>query len=130
MRSILASILLIFTLTSFKDPIANTTWSWNIEKGCVTTYKFKPNHIVENYDCELDYTIKGKYKFSKDTLIVTMYDDHSVEDGNKTIIDRDKYFLVRNNQSLYMISTQRCERNKWGKEKRIHQFLDYKKVNH
>lgn len=127
---LLPTILLVFTLTSFKDPIVNTTWSWTVVKGCVNTYKFKSNYVVENYNCELDYTIKGKYKFSKDTLIVTMYDDHSVEDGNKTIIDRDKYFLVRNNQSLYIISTQRFEHKKWGKEKRIHQFSDYKRVNH
>lgn len=130
MKSILASILLILTLTSFKDPIVNTTWRWTIAKGCVNTYKFKPNNIIENYDCELDYKIKGTYKFSKDTLIVTLVDDSHPEDGGIVIIDRYKYFLVRNNQFLYTISFQRRERNKWDKEKRIHQFSDYKKINH
>jgi len=108
--------------------MVNTIWKFNVTKTCVDIYKFKSNHIVEDYDCELDCTMKGTYKYSKDTLIVTIKDDCNSEDGGKAIVDRTKYFIVHNGSSLYVISTKRFEQNKWGAEKIVYQYSDFKKV--
>jgi hypothetical protein len=128
MKILLISIISAISFYYFRDPIVNTTWKFNFTKTCVNTYKFKPNNVFGEYDCELNYTMKGTYKFSKDTLIVTIKDDSHSEDGGKPIIDRTKYFLVQNNRFLYIISTQRFEQNKWHTEQIIHQYSGYKKV--
>jgi len=123
--------LAVFSIVTFfyvKDSIVNTVWTYKVAKNANDTLRFKAHNIVIEYDCELNYTMKGTYKFSKDTLIVTMNDDSHSEDGGKPEIFRTKYFLKKNNTFLSVLTIQRLIRNNWEQVKADAEYTGYKRI--
>jgi hypothetical protein len=128
MKAILLLIISALIFSYFKDPVVNTVWIFKVSKNANDTLKFKSRNIVSDYDFELNYTMKGTYKFSKDTLIVTIKDDALSEDGGKAIIYRYKYFLARNNTFLSTINIQQFRNNHWELIKHDVAYTGYTKV--
>jgi hypothetical protein len=92
-KIIVITLLLIFSRPNQAHNLVNTIWEDEIIKGHSNVYKFISSKMVDDYDCERDYTSKDTYTISKDTLVITVKDDYSSEDGGKAKYYRVKYLI-------------------------------------
>jgi hypothetical protein len=103
--------ILVAQLSNRTYNLVNTAWEYKIAIGCVNTYKFRSEKIVDEYDCELNYTFKCTYRISKDTLIIIEKDDSHSEDNNKITYYRMKYQIMKD--ALLGISNEELVKGKW-----------------
>jgi len=112
MRILLLAVTAIIC-SYFIDPLVNTRWLCEVSKKHFDVFTFKSNNVIVNYDCELDYTFKGKYKISKDTLIIVEKDDSHSE----SIPELYRYKFLMTKNILYPIVTEVMINNKWKSNK-------------
>ncbi|MFI5162778.1 MAG: hypothetical protein ACHQHN_15970 [Sphingobacteriales bacterium] len=108
--------------------LKNTVWAYNVTPTCVNTLKFISNHIVLEYNCELDYAFHSSYQLFGDTVIISGKDDSHSEDNGKINQYWVTTYLIRNN-GLYQIKNKVSDHGKWKvyDDKNV-KNPDYKKV--
>ncbi len=110
-----------------KDRLTNTIWIFRIANGCNDTLSLKPDQKVFEYDCELNYTLKGSYRITKDTLLLIMKDDSHPEDHGKIYYFHDKYLISKT--ALHYIGHSELINGKWHDTKvKFDQNIEYLKL--
>lgn len=111
-------VLLIFVAITLLNGgrLVNTVWAFKVGKECIDTLKFKENGKVVQYDCELNYTFQGSFKFNKDTLLISIKDDSHPEDNGSATYYTDKYLMK--NGILRFVGNCRLVNGRWENGKR------------
>lgn len=119
--------ILVAQLSNRTYNLVNTVWEYKIANGCLNTYKFRSEKIVDEYDCELNYTFKCTYRISKDTLVIIEKDDSHSED-NKITYYRMKYQITKD--VLLGISNGELVNGKWlDKTFKTDSKPDYRRIS-
>lgn len=126
MKTILVCIIAAIWLSP-SQKMAGTVWIHNVAKGCVDTLKINSKNTVTEFTCEMNYSFKGTYTQSNDTLIVTVKDDSHSEDGGKSEYYRSKYLIGKD--GLYLLSNGKMISGKWKYEQiKSAKNIWYKKI--
>ncbi len=111
-----------------KSQWENSVWAHKITDRASNTLTFKPNGVVLEYDCELNYTFHSTYKLVKDTVIIKGKDDSHSEDGGKINSYWVTSYIIKGN-ALIVAASKQFFRNKWSNKKiEPHETPDYVKI--
>jgi hypothetical protein len=115
-------------LLQTKDSLVNSVWAYKIADRCNNTLTFKPNGVVLEYNCELNYAFHSTYKLVNDTITIKGKDDSHSEDGGKILSHWITTYLIKGN-TLVVIASKELVRDKWTDRKiKSHVTPDYIKI--
>jgi len=125
---ILFTVLFSILVLGDRDRLVNSVWTHKIADGCNNKLTFKPNGLVLEYDCEMDYAFHSKYELDKDTLLIKGKDDsHSEDNGKVTSYWMTKYLIK--NSGLYAIDSKELVNGKWKDRKiKVDKNPDYRRI--
>ncbi|MHA4895361.1 hypothetical protein ACXZ1K_11450 [Pedobacter sp. PWIIR3] len=92
--------------------IKNTRWINRVSSDCLNYLKIK-NTAYEEYNCEMDYLVSGKFKLKGDTLILTEIDlESNVSGKEKYIVTAVSKYLIKDNK-LSLVSAKEKYDDVW-----------------